>query len=535
MKDGRNRKTRCPYSKHCGGCTSVNIPYEEQISHREAKVQSCIGAYGPVEPIIRMKNPDHYRNKATGVFASDHAHGGRPICGIYEKNSHRVVDVEKCLLENVRADSVCRSILSLVPSFKIPIYDEDRGTGVLRYVQVRTARATREMMVTIVAATPVFPSKNNFVKALLKLQPDITTIVLNVNNRTDSMILGDRDIVLYGKGFIEDRLCGKTFRISPRSFYQINPIQTEKLYNVAIDMAGLSGRETILDAYCGIGTIGICAADRAKKVIGVEVNPEAVKDAQANARMNYGEKDGTLQEDKAKTEDAENKFEYINADAGKFMTQMAEGGSCPDVVFMDPPRAGASEDFLKALLKLCPRKIVYISCGPETLCRDLAVLCTGADYTLAGQYAEQAIVRGEDPTSCIGPAGGDLSRGAYILKKAVPVDMFPSTGHVETVAVLSRKSASKSFIPVSISPKDMGLSEEKEQPTYANICDYVQKTHGMKVSSLYVAQMKAECGLETQADRSGDKKQPKCPPEKREAILDAFRHFGLIGEDETEK
>ena len=438
MKDGRNRKTRCPYSKHCGGCTSVNIPYEEQISHREAKVQSCIGAYGPVEPIIRMKNPDHYRNKVTGVFASDHAHGGRPICGIYEKNSHRVVDVEKCLLENVRADSVCRSILSLVPSFKIPIYDEDRGTGVLRYVQVRTARATREMMVTIVAATPVFPSKNNFVKALLKLQPDITTIVLNVNNRTDSMILGDRDIVLYGKGFIEDRLCGKTFRISPRSFYQINPIQTEKLYNVAIDMAGLSGRETILDAYCGIGTIGICAADRAKKVIGVEVNPEAVKDAQANARMNYGEKDGTLQEDKAKTEDAENKFEYINADAGKFMTQMAEGGSCPDVVFMDPPRAGASEDFLKALLKLCPRKIVYISCGPETLCRDLAVLCTGADYTLAGQYAEQAIVRGEDPTSCIGPAGGDLSRGAYILKKAVPVDMFPSTGHVETVALMER-------------------------------------------------------------------------------------------------
>jgi 23S rRNA (uracil1939-C5)-methyltransferase len=170
--------------------------------------------------------------------------------------------------------------------------------------------------------------------------------------------------------------------------------------------------------------------------------------------MNYGEKDGTLQEDKAKTEDAENKFEYINADAGKFMTQMAEGGNCPDVVFMDPPRAGASEDFLKALLKLCPRKIVYISCGPETLCRDLAVLCTGADYTLAGQYAEQAIVRGEDPTSCIGPAGGDLSRGAYILKKAVPVDMFPSTGHVETVVLLSNKNAKSDCVEIGVDADD---------------------------------------------------------------------------------
>ncbi len=390
MKDGRNRKTRCPYSKHCGGCTSVNIPYEEQISHREAKVQSCIGAYGPVEPIIRMKNPDHYRNKVTGVFASDHAHGGRPICGIYEKNSHRVVDVEKCLLENVRADSVCRSILSLVPSFKIPIYDEDRGTGVLRYVQVRTARATREMMVTIVAATPVFPSKNNFVKALLKLQPDITTIVLNVNNRTDSMILGDRDIVLYGKGFIEDRLCGKTFRISAKSFYQINPVQCEKLYRTAIDYAGLTGNETLFDSYCGTGTIGIIAAKQAKNVIGVELNRDAVKDAISNAKRNDI-----------------NNIRFICGDAGNFLSAIAESDeedAHVDVIMMDPPRAGSSQEFLDSVLKLSPPKVVYVSCNPETLHRDLKYLT---------QYG-------------------------YSCEKIQPVDMFPYTSHVETVVLISK-------------------------------------------------------------------------------------------------
>lgn len=298
------------------------------------------------------------------------------------------------------------------------------------------------------------------------------------------MVLGNRSDVLFGDGYITEQLGDFSFRISPKAFYQINPIQTEVLYNTTLEFAGLTGKETVIDAYCGTGTIGIFASPKAKKVVGVELNPDAVKDARVNAKLNSAEN-----------------TEFYNADAGEFLADAASSNEKYDVVIMDPPRSGSTVKFLKSVVKLAPKTVVYVSCNPETLARDLMFLV----------------------------------RNGYKVKKIQPVDMFPHTNHVETVAVLSRKSASKSFIPVSISPKDMGLSEEKDQPTYANIRDYVQKTHGMKVSSLYVAQMKAECGLGTQADRSGDKKQPKCPPEKREAILDAFRHFGLIGEDETEK
>ena len=385
------KKKRCPYIGRCGGCSEVSLPYTEQIRRKQAWVEECIGSFGPVESMICMKNPDHYRNKMTAVFAIDYRHGHKPYCGIYEKNSHRVVPVEHCLLVDPRADAICQSILSLLPSFKIQVFDKDRGTGILRYVQVRTARATGQVMVTLVTAGPIFPSKNNFVKALCKMQPEITTIVQNINTRTDSMILGDREKVMFGPGYIEDRLCGRTFRISSRSFYQVNPIQTEKLYNIAIDAARLSGKEHILDAYCGIGTIGICAADRAAEITGVEINPQAVSDAKINAALNFP------------VEGEQAKFHYIRGDAGKLMVQMAEEGNCPDVVFMDPPRAGASEDFLNSLLAAGPRRVVYISCNPVTLGRDLKILCR-----------------------------------AYRMEKAVPLDMFPATGKAETVCLLSK-------------------------------------------------------------------------------------------------
>lgn len=428
------RLKRCPYVKRCGGCTEISLPYEEQIRRKQRRIEELIGRFGRPEPIIRMKNPDHYRNKMTAVYAIDYRHGRKPYCGIYERKTHTVVPVERCLLVDPRADAICQSILGLLPSFRIPVYDEDRGTGILRYVQVRTARATHQIMVTIVTAGPILPSKKNFVEALRKLHPDITTIVQNVNSRTDSMILGDRDIVLYGPGYLEDRLCGKTFRISPRSFYQVNPIQTEKLYNVAIDMAGLSGKEKILDAYCGTGTIGLCAADHAASLLGVEINAEAVKDAGINARRNYpqvkiggavekaggsvpGGTAGTgkaagydspeamKEPDRTRMDRKPEKIRFVCADAGEFMVQMAESGDRPDVVFMDPPRAGASEDFLHALLTLAPSRIVYISCNPETLERDLGVLCAES----------------------------------YYMKKAVPVDMFPATGGIECVCLMERR------------------------------------------------------------------------------------------------
>jgi len=425
LSEAARHPVRCPYYKRCGGCTMVNIPYEEQISRKQSLVEEKIREFGPVDPIIRMKNPDHYRNKVTSVFAKDRTGHGmglnynpgsfgagskssradgrgngagrnsgksqRPnrsvICGIYEKDSHEVVPVVKCLLENTKADAIVQSILSLIPSFKIEPYDEDRGTGTLRYVQVRTAHATHQIMVTLVTSDAIFPSKNNFVTALRKLQPEITTIIQNINGRTDSMILGDREKVMFGPGYIEDRLCGKTFRISSRSFYQINSIQTEKLYNIAIDDAGLSGKETVLDAYCGIGTIGICASSHAKQVISVELNSDAVRDARENVRLNS----------------CDNVTVYEN-DATVFMQELAEAGRKIDVLLMDPPRAGATGDFLRAAVKLSPSKIVYISCAPDTLGRDLRF----------------------------------LSENGYSMKKATPVDMFPATGHVETVVLMSR-------------------------------------------------------------------------------------------------
>ena len=267
------------------------------------------------------------------------------------------------------------------------IYNEDSGYGLLRHVMVRTGFVSGEIMVVLVCVSPVFPSKNNFVKALRKLHPEITTVVLNVNDRTDSMVLGKRDIVLYGRGYIEDELCGCTFRISPQSFYQVNPVQTKNLYEKAISMAGLTGNERVMDAYCGIGTIGIVAASAAKEVIGVELNKDAVRDAVTNAKAN-GEKN----------------IRFYNNDAGKFMVEMAQNGEKADVVIMDPPRTGSDEAFLSSVVKLAPERVVYVSCGPETLARDL-------------KY---------------------LTKHGYTVKRATPYDCFPYTEHIETVVLLCR-------------------------------------------------------------------------------------------------
>ena len=363
----------------------IDVPYEEQTKKKQQLVEDLIGEFGRVDPIIRMKNPDHYRNKVTSVFAPDKK--GKPVCGIYKAGTHEVVPVKACLLEDLRADRIIQTVFALMESFKLRVYDEDRGTGFLRYVQVRTARSTKQVMVTLVTADYVFPPAKKFVNALVKRHPEITTVVQNINDKQTTMVLGDREKVLFGPGYIEDVLCKKRFRISSRSFYQVNSLQTEKLYNIALDYAGFSGKERILDAYCGIGTIGIIASDRCREVLSVELNPEAVKDAKENAKLNG----------------AENVEVYRN-DAGRFMKDMAAKKEKLDVLFMDPPRSGASEEFLNSALELGPARIVYVSCEPTTLARDLAI----------------------------------LTEGGYEMKKAVPVDMFPYTEGVETVVLMSR-------------------------------------------------------------------------------------------------
>ena len=381
----KKKKSACPYSSKCGGCTMIDLPMEQQLLKKKTWVEECIGAFGPVEPVIRMKNPYRYRNKVTSIFGLDRK--GHPVCGVYRARSREIVPVKDCLIENKRADEIVQDIYGLLASFKLRVYDSVTGLGVVKAVQIRSAHATGELLVTIVTAGPVFPSRNNFTKALLKLHPEITSVVQNIKDNDSSMILGTREKVLYGKGYITDELCGKKFRISSRSFYQVNSVQTEKLYNIAIDAAGLTGKERILDAYCGIGTIGICAADRAKEVLSVELNPDAAQDADANVRLN----------------ELSNVTVYAE-DAGRFMQEMAEQKAPLDVLFMDPPRSGSTEEFLEAALTLWPGKIVYISCNPETLGRDLEI----------------------------------LTKGGYRMKKAVPVDMFPFVEDVETIVLLER-------------------------------------------------------------------------------------------------
>lgn len=382
----QKEKSLCPIHGKCGGCQLLDMPYEKQLKKKQEQVTKLLSPYCRTQKIVGMENPFHYRNKVHAVFG--HRKDGTVISGIYQQGTHFIVPVDECLIEDPRADAIIRDIRDLLRSFKIKTYNEDTGYGLFRHVLIRTGYHSGQIMVVLVLGSPILPSKNNFVKALRKLHPEITTIVLNVNDQKTSMILGEKETVLYGKGYIEDELCGHVFRISSRSFYQVNPVQTEKLYAKAIELAGLTGRERVIDAYCGIGTIGLIASDRAKEVISVELNPDAVKDAIVNAKRN-GIKN----------------VRFYQNDAGIFMRQMADEGESADVVFMDPPRSGSDEKFLSSVVTLNPKKIVYISCNPVTLARDL-------------KY---------------------LTRHGYRAETAVPFDMFPSTEHVETVCLLSRK------------------------------------------------------------------------------------------------
>ncbi len=386
------KKSLCPVSALCGGCRYIDMAYAEQLAMKQRKTQRLLEKYVHLEPIIGMDDPYHYRNKVHAVFSYEKnrgrgAKGGKTVSGIYQEGTHKVVNVDKCLLENKKADAIIVTIRELLRSFKISVYDEDTGYGLLRHVQVRTAHKTGQIMVTLVLASPILPSKNNFVKALVKAHPEITTITINVNDRHTSVVLGTKETVIYGKGYIEDELCGKRFKISPRSFYQINSLQTEKLYATAIEYAQLTGTERVLDAYCGIGTIGLCASDKAGEVIGVEVNKDAVRDAVTNAKLNQV-----------------SHVTFYCEDAGKFMTDLSEKKEKVDVVFMDPPRSGSDKAFLSSVVKLSPDRIVYISCNPETLARDL-------------EY---------------------LTKHRYKVVKGRAVDMFPNTEHVETVCLLAK-------------------------------------------------------------------------------------------------
>lgn len=499
---------QCNFARKCGGCQIQEMSYEQQLVFKQKKVRDNlerIGGFSPelldetMEPIVGMQEPFCYRNKAQFPFGTDK--DGNPITGFYAGRTHDIIANTDCALGVPVNREILEIILQFMKKYQIPSYDEKTGEGLIRHVLIRYGFTTKEIMVCLVinraeekmhAQKEWIPHQNALVEMLTAVK-GMTSITVSPNPNRTNVIMGDSYKVLWGQGTITDYIGNVKYQISPLSFYQVNPVQTEKLYNLALEYAGLQGEENVWDLYCGIGTISLFLAQRAKEVRGVEIVPQAIEDARRNAEMNE------IQNAEFYVGKAEEVLpEYYE----KYQQEHPGETAHADVIVVDPPRKGCEESLLKTMLDMKPERIVYVSCDSATLARDLKYLC---------------------------------GSGEYEIQKWRAVDQFPMTVHVETVALLSRKTASKSFIPVSISPKDMGLSEEKDQPTYANIRDYVQKTYGMKVSSLYVAQMKVECGLETQADRSGDKKQPKCPPEKREAILDAFRHFGLIGEDETEK
>ena len=380
--------TPCPVYRKCGGCQLQNLEYPRQLVWKQDRCQKLLGKFGKVSPLVGMENPYHYRNKVQAAFSYDKRRG-KIVSGVYQSSTHRIVPIDSCQTEDETADRIIVSVRKLLGDFKLTAYDENTGRGFLRHVLVKRAFSTGQVMVVLVTGTPVFTAKKHFVAKLLQLHPEITTILQNINDRRTSLVLGDREKVLYGPGTIVDQLCGCTFRISAKSFYQINQVQTEVLYNKAMEFAGLSGKEKVLDAYCGIRTIGLVAAKRgAGQVLGVEVNPDAVRDAIQNAKENG----------------AKNAW-FTCGDAGDFLEEAALNGERWDVVFLDPPRAGASREFLTALCACAPKRVVYISCDPETLARDL----------------------------------GFLQANHYRIEAIQPVDMFPHTQHIECVVRLTRK------------------------------------------------------------------------------------------------
>lgn len=382
----RNLGGSCKYSKKCGACNYQGIKYSVQLEKKQQTIEGLLKSYHPVKPIIGMKIPYNYRNKVHAVF--DKTKSGEIISGTYMRGTHTVVPIEYCQIEDYRADMIINTIRRLVKEFKLKTYNEDTGYGFFRHVLVRTGYHTGEIMVVLVVASPVFPSKNNFVRELRKAHPYITTVVVNVNAKHTSFVLGDKESVAYGSGYIKDSLCDCSFKISPKSFYQINPEQTEVLYNKVIEIADFKGNEKILDAYCGVGTIGIIAASHVRSVVGVELNREAVKDANINAKINRI-----------------NNIKFINDDAGKFMMKIASRNEKIDAVIMDPPRSGSDEKFLSSVVRLSPEKVIYVSCGPETLARDVKYL---------------------------------VKKG-YSVKEIQPVDMFPHTSNIEVIVLLTKK------------------------------------------------------------------------------------------------
>ena len=472
----------CPHFPICGGCTLRHMTYEEELFLKRQRIDDALQRIGgldlSVSQMYGAKDTQRYRNKAAFPVSQDHKTGVK--VGFYRGRSHEVIDVGSCLLQSDIADKAGRVVRKWMHKYAVPAYDERTGEGLIRHVFVRTNRK-RQSLICVVANAKALPFEKELAKALTAACPKAVGVVLNVNTRKTNVILGRGYRVLWGRDTLEDRLCGLTFQLSIPSFFQVNRDQAEVLYNCALEFAGLTGQETVVDLYCGTGTISLVMAQQAKHVIGAEIVPPAIEDAWENARKN-----------------GVTNVEFICADASKAAADLEQRGIRPDVVCVDPPRKGLAPDVIDSICAMAPNRVVYVSCDPATLARDLK------RFTQLGYRAEQA----------------------------VGVDLFCRTSHVETVVLLSKGEVDSKKIRVEFSLEDMDMSEFQDGATYTQIKDYVLEHSGLKVSNLYISQIKRKCGIEVGKNynlpKSEDSRQPLCPPEKEKAIREAFKYFGMI-------
>lgn len=473
----------CPKAGPCGGCQLQALSYKKQLEYKQNRVRNHLERIGgfteiPMEPIIGMEEPYHYRNKAQ--FPVGRNKEGRIITGFYAGRTHSIVENRKCYLGVTGNEEILNRVIHWMEEFHVEPYDEKTGSGLVRHILIRYGFASGEWMVCLVINGEKIPAKGQLIDALTDL-PGMTSITANVNTRRDNVILGERILPLWGQTYITDQIGDVSYEISPLSFYQVNPLQTRKLYEKALSYAQLQGNETVWDLYCGIGTISLFLAQKAKKVYGVEIVPAAIEDARRNARLNGFDN-----------------AEFFVGKAEEILPQKyEEEGIYADVIVVDPPRKGCDQALLDTILKMQPERVVYVSCDSATLARDLKYLC----------------------------------ESAYRLEKVCPVDQFGMTVHVETVVLLSQQKPDDT-IEIDLDLDELDATSAELKATYQEIKDYVLKEFGLKVSNLYISQVKRKCGIEVGENynlpKSENARVPQCPKEKEEAIKAALKYFAML-------
>lgn len=474
----------CPYYGQCGGCNMQHQAYQAQLDFKTKRVKDCFERIAgiknpPVEETVGMADPWHYRNKVQLPIAGE---TGDPSLGFYRGRSHQIVDIESCLIQSKRSDDLMGLVRTWLKHFQIPVVatDEDVAPGKVRHLLIREGRNSNQWMVVLVATSPSVPHLDELKQSLLEAFQDLTSLVLNINDQVTNRVLGRQNINLYGDGYIVDSIGEIQYRISPHSFYQVNPEQTKVIYDKVLELADFKGDETVLDLYCGAGSIALYVAQQVKEVIGVEVVPQAIEDANFNKELNQ----------------IQNASFHLGKSEDMIQDLMKQAKQ-PDFIIVDPPRKGCEPSLLEAIGNSTIKNMIYVSCDPATLARDVGIL---ANYGFSPQIIQ-------------------------------PVDNFPQTHHVETVALLSKLDVDK-HISVKIELDELDLTSAESKATYEQIKEYILNKFGLKVSALYIAQIKKKCGIELRENYNKSKKEkqviPQCTPEKEDAIMDALMHFKMI-------